>query len=345
MLTPFRTLLPAVLFAIALAPPSAHADLFCADSVDGVRLALTLSQDNGQDDQIDIVAGSYSLTTPLTFTSTEANSLTIIGGYTAGCAQLSRSYTVLSGNNMFQILRIVDGSISPSASVHIERVTFLSGKGDNGGGLSIAANYGDVRLETNRFEFNHGNTYNGGLTVSTDGLITLRNNLFVGNEAAEFGAGELRTSNSVAYVIGNTIVGNSLTTPNGSVGGLATGTTGNTHFWLSSNILWNNNANGGLDLYAGAPVILRNNDIGTSFGVVASPQSQDNQSVDPDFAPCGFFCNDFNLKRASPLVDAGDDAAPTGIGAVDLDYKPRKIGPHVDIGAFEEDVLFADGFE
>ena len=68
--------------------------------------------------------------------------------------------------------------------------------------------------------------------------------------------------------------------------------------------------------------------------------------VDPQFAACeGFVCFDFELARSSPLVDAGDDDPPGGLSDADLAGKPRVIGPHVDIGAYENDRLLADGFE
>jgi hypothetical protein len=34
-----------------------------------------------------------------------------------------------------------------------------------------------------------------------------------------------------------------------------------------------------------------------------------------------------------------------GLTGSDLDFKARKIGLHVDIGAYENDRVFADGFE
>ncbi len=68
-------------------------------------------------------------------------------------------------------------------------------------------------------------------------------------------------------------------------------------------------------------------------------------SVDPQFADCGFLCIGFELERGSPLVDAGDDAPAGGMTATDLAGKPRTIGARVDIGAYENDLLFADGFD
>ena len=328
---------------------NAHAALFCVNSVAGLNFALTASRDNGQNDQIDIVAGSYALNASgLQFISSEANSISIFGGYNADCSQLTTAVTSLNGENINQVLRVLQGSMSTAASIHIERITFIAGKaGTDGGGrlLAISQN-GEVRIESNRFLLNHAENYAGAIYINTGGLITLRNNLFYLNSALQAGAGELQTSNSVAYITGNTLVGNSGATVTNGIGGLYVASNSGTNFWLSNNILWNNNANGGVDLYAGASVILRNNDIGTSAFVMPNALSQNNQSIDPDFAPCnGLLCSSFELKRGSPLVDAGSDNPPNGLGSSDLAGKLRTIGPHVDIGAFEEDVIFANGYE
>ncbi len=342
----FSILLP--LTALFCSAPG-HAALFCVNSVAGLNFALAASQDNGQNDQIDIVAGSYALNASgLQFVSSEANSLTIFGGYNADCSQLTTAVTSLNGGSINQVLRVIQSSSATAASIHIERITFIAGKTgvDGGGGLFATAQSGEVRIESNRFLLNHAENYAGAIYINTGGLITLRNNLFYLNSALQMGVGELQTSNSVAYITGNTMINNSAATVTNGIGGLYVASNSGTNFWLSNNILWNNNANGGVDLYAGASVILRNNDIGTSAFVMPNALSQNNQSVDPDFSPCvGLLCSSFELKRGSPLVDAGSDNPPNGLGSTDLPGKLRTIGPHVDIGAFEEDVIFANGYE
>ena len=343
----FSILLP---FAALFCAAPVHAALFCVNSVAGLNFALTASQDNGQNDQIDIVAGSYALNASgLQFISSEANSITIFGGYNADCSQLTTAATSLNGENINQVLRVIQSSTATAASIHIERITFIAGKTgvDGGGGLFATAQNGEVRIESNRFLFNHADNYAGAIYINTGGLITLRNNLFYLNSALQMGVGELQTSNSVAYITGNTMINNSAATVTNGIGGLYVESNAGTNYWLSNNILWNNNGNGGgVDLYTNTGVILRNNDISTSVLVATNPLSQNNQSVDPDFAPCsGLLCSSFELKRGSPLVDAGIDNPPTGLGSSDLAGKSRTIGPHVDIGAFEEDVIFANGCE
>ncbi|MBL0163417.1 MAG: hypothetical protein IPP82_07155 [Xanthomonadales bacterium] len=343
-----RSFLMLSAWILAMVSTDASAALFCVNTVATLQSALTTSGTNGQDDQINIVAGTYSLgAAGLQFGSSEANSLTIFGGYTAGCAQLTSAATKLDGQSLQRPLRIIQNSTSNSASVHVERLTFISGhaSSETGGGLEVVTTNAEVRIESSRFLANHAEIASGALFVNTNGLIRLRNNLFFLNDATNIGALQLLTGNSVAYITGNTFVSNSTATTNG-VGAVNVGSTTGTHFWFCNNILWNNNANGGADLYASAAVVLRNNDIGVLAGVAPDPMSQLNQNVDPQFASCsGFLCFSFELQRASALVDAGDDAPPDGTGSFDLAGKLRRIGAHVDIGAYEQDVLFRDGFD
>ena len=340
----------------AMVPLGAHAASFCVNSAASLQAALTTAATNGQNDQIDIVAGNYTVVPGgFQFYSTEANSITILGGYTAACLQLTTAHTTLNGNGLYRVMTIlISTTTSTAASVNIRRITFINGNAasNGGGGLEIAAKNGDVRLEANRFLLNHSDNSAGALSVgSSAGILTVRNNLFYLNDAPQVGAAELVTTNSSdAYVIGNTLVGNTATAtaPPSQIGGLYFyGATG-AHLWLSNNIFWNNNAGDAFDLYAytGNLFTALNNDIGTRTGSPPDAQSLNNQSVDPQFASCGgILCAAFNLLRTSPLVDAGYDAAPGGLGSVDIEDKPRTIGPHVDIGAFEEDVLFANGFD
>jgi len=65
-------------------------------------------------------------------------------------------------------------------------------------------------------------------------------------------------------------------------------------------------------------------------------------SVDPQFESCPFLCIDYELKYGSPLIDAG---TPTnGLPYEDLVGLPRPLGPQLDIGAYENDAIFIDGF-
>jgi hypothetical protein len=73
----------------------------------------------------------------------------------------------------------------------------------------------------------------------------------------------------------------------------------------------------------------------TVAGGTLNAAGGDNQSGDPKFADAG--AGDFHALPGSPLIDAGVDDASNG--PVDLDGKARKLGPAIDIGAFEADAV------
>lgn len=63
---------------------------------------------------------------------------------------------------------------------------------------------------------------------------------------------------------------------------------------------------------------------------------------DPLFEAAG--AGDFHLQEGSGALDAGD-AAFASVGRWDADHAPRVAGEGLDLGAFERDALFGDGFE
>ncbi len=344
-------IMPILAWLVAMVPLGAHAAFFCVNSAASMQAALNIAASNGQSDEIDIQAGNYTVVPGgFFYVSNEANSITMFGGFDATCEQRTAARTTFDGSGLYQIMRIIISSNSTAASVNIQHITFIDGKSttDSGGGLRVSTPNGNVVLEANRFLLNHANNSAGAMYVETSGVVSVRNSLLFANEAFDVGAAMLVTSNSAAYFTGNTVVSNTATStlPVTHIGGvLVTGDAG-AHFWLSNNILWSNNANGTVDLSSGSAFTAVNNDIGSSAGIPPDASSHNNQSVDPAFAPCsGFLCLNFNLLRASPLVDAGYDTPLGGIGPFDLEDKPRMIGPHADIGAYEEDALFANGFD
>lgn len=150
-----------------------HAAALCVNSVAGLNFALTASQDNRQNDQIDIVAGSYALNASgLPLVSSEANSLTFFGGYNADCSQLTTAVTSLNGGSINQVLRVIPSSAATAASIHIERIAFITGKTsvDGGGGLFATAQSGEVRIESNCFLLNHAENYAESIHASRHGL-------------------------------------------------------------------------------------------------------------------------------------------------------------------------------
>jgi hypothetical protein len=170
------------------------------------------------------------------------------------------------------------------------------------------------------------------------------------NSAAAGGAFELFQNGPVAYITSNTIFDNEADSATPDTGGLALFTTNlATIYVLSNNIIWGNTANGALDLsVSNARHVRVGNDVGTIDIRDGAPPPllvENEQNVAPGFASCALPCLGFELARSSPLVDAGNSTPSGGLSALDLAGKPRVIGPHVDIGAFENERLFANGFD
>jgi hypothetical protein len=90
---------------------------------------------------------------------------------------------------------------------------------------------------------------------------------------------------------------------------------------------------------------LFNNDISSVYGS-PDPASNNTINVDPSFVDA--VNGDLHLRADSPMIDLGTDTNNIlfgGMSASDLDGNDRVIGPAIDLGAYESDVLFRDGFD
>lgn len=332
------------LFAVASIARGGTPLVYCTDNVVGIQFALDAAHDNGQDDVIRLVGGTYALTAGLAMMTAETNTLDISGGWNADCTQQTGGTTVLDGQGQFLVLSLES---TVASDIHVSRIDFSNGyrpsvNADAAAGL-VVRSLGNLLIEQNLLVLNqHDGSYTGGLYayVGGAGTLTVRNNLFFGNSSPHaVGAADLYANGGgEAYVNGNTAVANQMTA-NGETGGIFL--RGTAHFTLANNILWNNT---GGDLYIGVTggTLLRNDDIGVLAGFAAEPGSAGNLDVDPVFAGGPF---NFRLASRSPLVNAGLDAPPGGAGTWDAAGAPRLQLPHLDIGAFETDVIFYSGWE
>ena len=331
--------------ALLLAGPAAAA-IHCVDTPAELHAAINSAEANGEDDEIHLVGGSYASTTSFHFQSTEPHAVTFRGGYDGACLHPLGEPTTIDGEQSRRGLFI----LNPDGDVAVEGITFTRGLSTNnrGGAMRIITDTGDVRVDSNVFLANRADDFGGAIAVTVaNGNMRIRNNLAFANSSANIGAFELVQNAGEAHVVGNTIVAN-LGEGDFDPGGLHVG--GSAHFVLSNNIIWNNlpenpgpfdadftSAAGSHSRYA--------NDIGVISNGSVADEVVGEMNVDPQFADCGFLCIGFELERGSPLVDAGIDDPAGGMPAVDLARKPRTIGPHVDIGAYENDLLFEDGFD
>ena len=340
-----------LLFAFA---SSAPAHDFCVDSSAAIQGALTAAQSNGEDDTILIRTGHYLLDTDLsaglTFSSTEAHSLTLIGGFDdpqcQGAIDLAGPGSVLDGEVAVRPLIVSNAA----GAVSITALTFANGfVAGTGGGLNVGA--GAVTVTLSRFYLNRAtgaNAQGGGLfAVAVAGPVELHNNLIWYNRATKVGGAALYQADAVngdGSVELNTITANTTDTL-AEPGGLRLtggGAPCAANFGVDNNIVWNNHVTGGSDFGVFCPHTRNTNDIG-----VVTPGSTDigftsDLSVDSQFVACGT-CGNLELEWKSPLVDAG--TSNVTLHGFDLAGKFRQQGLKVDIGAFENDVIFRNAFD
>lgn len=349
---PLRTVLAhaATAVSMCLITSPAAAAFFCVDTATALNNAINASETNNEADEIRVVGGTYVLGSALFFQSQQGNAITIRGGYLPTCGVFTSASTVLDGQDSVRPLTVRN----TTGAIAVEGLTFVNGlsTNNNGGGMWVNNTTGDIRIERNIFFANRADDDAGAMSVvSNSASVRVRNNLAFGNSGANNGAFSIvLNGGGEAYITGNTIVANS---PEGSfgAGGLYIG--GAANFTLSNNIIWNNvpdDAGQFVADFRSGGAITTHSRFSNDIGVVAPDTVADlvvaEQSVDPQFDSCGgFLCYTFELKRNSPLVDMGNDAPLGGMSTRDLAGKIRTIGPHVDIGAYENDLIFADGFD
>ncbi|MEO5625050.1 MAG: hypothetical protein ABIQ70_03445, partial [Dokdonella sp.] len=308
--------------------PAAEAARACISNSAQLALVLAAAQGNGEDDRIYLETGNYLLGGELQYVApaSETYNLTISGGYAAGSDCFVRSTaasSVLDGQSSVRPLYI-----SAHGRVNISNLTFQNGKPTQsaGGALSLSGPFLDV--ESNVFVNNGSSPGNSvGAVYMASQVIVLTSNVFLANSGTAAGAVYL-VNDWLADVNNNTFIANTLI--GGGLGALYV--TGSGHYNLSNNILWNND---GADVYdqSGA-VDYWHNDIGVKGGLAPLSETGD-FSVAPQFE--GFLS--LRPAPASLLVNGGIDSPLGGIGATDAGGGTRRIGQHVDIGAYESDVL------
>ena len=165
--------------------PALHAATFNVATPAEFQAALTSAAGNGENDLIQVAAGTYNLTTTLTYSQVEASgsSLSIVGANAAT--------TILDGQNSLQIM-----SIESRGSVDISELTFQRGDasaaGDHGGGLELRVQAGDINVSSCRFLGNRSQDDGGGLYARTtnneSGNVEISNVIFENNRALAAGS-------------------------------------------------------------------------------------------------------------------------------------------------------------
>jgi len=224
--------------------------------------------------------------------------------------------------------------------------TFSGNTAKNRGG-------GTATLTNNTFSGNtvtvndiHPTEHHGGGGAYVGADSTLTNNIFTGNIViGGYGGGGVYiigvtgTGRGTGTLTNNTFTGNTATVNGGGIWAKFR-YPGN----LYNNIIWNNTASDGADLYINntsddpffpVTVNLFNNDFdqSASGAHITAPFTIDPSNLDnanPLFEGSG----DFYLTASSPCINTGDNDAPD-LPDTDIDGNPRIVGGTVDMGAYE----------
>lgn len=346
----------AALAAAAQGIPDSRADTFCVETAAQLQAALDQAGDNVRDDVIRLSQGVYSRDNGFSLVLADGLSLEISGGWRRRhgnpCALhdgdpwlsridgllVSRGLDVSLASDGF--LRIADLTIQRGATVLTRG---QAGLDDVGAGLRIlgtTGNQAQVTIERVVFVANASTGHGGGLYFSSSAGsgLQIRNTLFLGNLAGGNGAAGMLGGIGPKRIIGNTVVGND--SPVSFFDGF---------YVLGPGVLANNlmAQNGDRDLFLGSPggQLLLHNNFQKRGGFEPDPASTGNSAVDPMLAGG---CANPRLLPGSPLVDAGVVPTPADgwlLGSTELDGHSRELGTGPDIGAFELETVFRDGFE
>lgn len=221
------------------------------------------------------------------------------------------------------------------------------------GGMGIFAFHGgrvvvrDARVESNSVEADSAVTASGVYvtnmfsTPGTPPSIELRRLSVIGNGAVgPHTSPQLSIDGNDAGVI---TVGDTLVADGIGSSGIATRRAAGLALRLV-NVTAAGNVGTELSMVDGGVV---SNSLVGSLQEILAPPTLVNTRVDPAPGYVDAAGGDYRLQLSSPAVGAGTLTPEGGLGDLDLDGNARRIGPGVDLGAYEADdpTLFFDDFE
>ncbi len=346
-----RRLATIFLLATTLGLPAAgQAAVFCVHDGPSLQNALTQAATNGQNDEIRLQPGTYTMssgTTAFTHTSAEPFRLVISGGWQmAGyllCAveTTDPNLSVLDGVNQRRVLDLSSSSTHFNAMVEVRNLTIRGGSGNGFGGLRVA---GGDSVKLHRLIVRNNNATNsespGGILVQGANGLNLMNSLILDNTCANgpCAARIALPGNSSVTLFNNTIARNRCPAINCPMAGVYIDS-------FFSNIVANNafHQNEGAQLeFTPANFLRLSHNLISSY--IGTPTDSDGNisTASPGFIDAA--ADNFRLRLDSPLLDAANGAM--GADEFDLDGNPRTNGRDRDIGAYELPyMVFADGFE
>jgi hypothetical protein len=192
----------AVLLAVAM-PFSAGADVFTVTTAPEFQTALTDAQSNGQDDTINVAAGTYTLAATLTYNPSENYSLTIVG---SGADQ-----TILNGGGSVRILLITTPVDDSNAHIAIRGITFQNANAGDGGALYVRVTSANITVEDSEFSGNSATGFGAGAYLySQAATTTITNTTFSNNSTSSSRGGGCYCSGRITSLTNSTFSNNSV---------------------------------------------------------------------------------------------------------------------------------------
>lgn len=216
----------------------------------------------------------------------------------------------------------------------------------NGACLQASTNTSNkLTLERLRMEqCNAANSSSAAANLNNDGGELWMRDVVAANNQGNYsgGIGIDTSQNGITRLSHLSVTTSSATNAGAIVSGIYLANFNNATTWLSNSVTWGNDSDPATrDLsIAGAQIHL----IRVHYGKLGGSVPAENVtpgSGDPGFVAVG----DPRPRADSILVDSGVANPEGGSGNYDADGATRVKGAAVDVGAFESDVIFQDGFE
>jgi len=189
-----------VFLAVLFITNVALGEIFYVTTTEEFQDALTIAESNGEDDIINVAAGTYNINiiSPLNYSTNDGDS-----GHTLTIQGAGADKTILEGGRL-RIDTDADWNGGDSgADVTIKGITFKNRRGYihgthinvkikectflNGGGIEVRLDSGTITVTNNIFSGNSG-VWGGGIKtyLRSKGTITITNNIFSENLAKDY---------------------------------------------------------------------------------------------------------------------------------------------------------------
>lgn len=342
----------------------AFAAAFCVGTAAELSAALATAATNNQDDGIRIRLGTYPIVNGNRFEVLAENgrSLDISGGWVSSggnCNLLigQPDDTVLTAQQQAgeQVLRVRSGN-GVTGSVSLRNLSLIDGRGlgANAGCANVETGSGASTITLDRLAFsgchNAQTISYGAMSVTHlgSGEVVVRNSVYTNNTSTSGPAISLYVNGIVGQsnlrFYNNTVVGNApVQTGNVAAGVRVDALDGNVELY-NNVIVGNGLANQPDLLVVGNSAHITDNVLSKLWS--GSPQVGGTHIVIGGWQTLfASYPSDLRPGPSSQLRDEGSDLNLSYSGVNDHAGAARVQGPRIDVGAFEFEMLFRNGFE